>query len=505
MNQTKKRLSIINLAISITDIETIQLQVLKLGLLQTDLKIQEIITALQAENYAQAQGLITLYIEAPTDNVLQRTSQTKKPVMSTIDKTTIDEFQLFVTADKEEEKTKMDINDFYVDAFESRRDQSKEKEVIKEVDLNDFLDDALNIEPPQPKIEEEKQQKEKEKLFQEIDIDDFPNTTPDIKEKKQEKKESVTEIDINDFLNDTLQLGSTQAEGANFDTLLNIDSDDVLPNNITLDISDESRDTFFEISSQQGKESITTSDIPKDTFFDIEKTVIHETVTEKTMVQETLIKETTIEGFEEIEEVEQYREENIQEEETFFQDLKLTPDVQEEMKPSHYKAIPYIAQKLESMKKQYPPVEAAYENFSTVELLLEKISQSTYTEAEIEETLTYIKKLIEERDYGQAAQLLLICAATESRFAQFMLARELYKGTLLKKNIPEAFSLINALAMDDYPEALCDLGQFHENGIGTKKDTKRAKALYKEAMDLGIKRAESHYARLQKRRRGFFN
>jgi len=144
MNQTKKRLSIINLAISITDIETIQLQILKLGLLQTDLKIQEIITALQAENYAQAQGLISLYIETPTENVLQRTSQTKKPVMTTVDKATIEEFQLFVTADKEEEKTAVDINDFYVDAFESRRDQSKEKEVIKEVNLDDFLSDALN-------------------------------------------------------------------------------------------------------------------------------------------------------------------------------------------------------------------------------------------------------------------------------------------------------------------------------------------------------------------------
>ena len=60
MNQTKKRLSIINLAISITDLETIQLQILKLRLLMTDDKIQEIITALQDENYAHAQSLIKI-------------------------------------------------------------------------------------------------------------------------------------------------------------------------------------------------------------------------------------------------------------------------------------------------------------------------------------------------------------------------------------------------------------------------------------------------------------
>jgi len=496
MNQTKKRLSIVNLAISITDIETIQLQILKLGLLQTDLKIQEIITALQAENYAQAQGLIGLYIETPTENVLQRTSQTKKPVMTTVDKTTIDEFQLFVTAGKEEEKTTVDINDFYVDAFESRGDQSKEKEVIKEVNFDDFLSDALNIEPPQPKIEEQKQQE----VFQEIDIDDFPDNTPDGEREPQETKETVTEIDINDFLNDALQVETAQANSVNFDALLNIDSDDVLPRNITLDISDDSHDSFFETPGEKKKESIDISHIPKDTFFDIEETVIHETMAEK-----TLIKETTIEGFQESEEVEHPIEENRQEEETFFKELKPAPEVQEEMKPSHYKAIPYIAEKLESLQKQYPPVETTYENFFTVENLLKKISQEAYSEAEIEETLTYIKNLIEKKDYSQAAQLLLICAATESKFAHFMLARELYKGALLTKNIPEAFSLINALAMDDYPEALCDLGQFYENGIGTKKDKKRAKELYKEAMDQGIKRADAHHDRLRKHRRGFFS
>lgn len=488
MNQTKKRLSIINLAISITDIETIQLQILKLGLLQTDLKIQEIITTIQAENYAQAQGLITLYIEAPTENVLQRTSQKKRPAMTTAEQTTIDEFQLFVTEDKEE-KTTIDINDFYVDAFETRRNQPKKKETIKELNLDDFLSDALNIESPQPKAEE------KQKLFQEIDIDDFLNTTPHKEDGTQEIKETITEIDINDFLSNTLPVATTQAKSANFDALLNIDADDVLADNITVNISADINDSFFETSSQEEKEPIDTSDIPKDTFFDIEETVIHETVTEKSLTQEILVKETIIERFEEIEEVEQIVEKNIQEEETFFQDIK----------PSHYKAIPYIAQKLESMQKQYPPVEAAYENFSTVENLLKKISQEAYTEAEIEETLNYIKKLIEDSDYSQAAQLMLICAATESKFAQFMLARELYKGALLKKNVPEAFSLINTLAMDDYPEALCDLGQFYENGIGTKKDKKRARELYKEAIGLGIKRADAHHARLQKRRRGFFN
>lgn len=490
MNQTKKRLSIINLAISITDIETIQLQVLKLGLLQTDLKIQEIITALQAENYAQAQGLITLYIDTPTENILQRTSQKKKPVTTESDKTTIDEFQLFVTEDKDEKTTAIDINDFYVDAFESREDQSKEdqskeKEVIKEVNLDDFLNDALNIEPPHPIKAEEKE------VIQEIDINDFFKHGSEAQNSPKQSEESIRGIDINDFLNDALQIEKSverpQSKSADFDALLNIDSDDVMATNITLDISDTSNDTFFRSENLQEKESIDTSDIPKDTFFDIQ-----EPITEKLYENERK------------EEIEQFTEKKREKEETFFHDVKPALEVQEETNPSDYKAIPYIEQKLENMKKQYPAAEEDYKEFSTVENLLKKISREAYTEEEIVETHTYIKKLIEEAQYSHAAQLLLACAATESKFAQFMLARELYKGTVLKKNIPEAFNMINTLAMDDYPEALCDLGQFHENGIGTKKDIKRARELYKEAMELGIKRAGAHHARLRKRRRGFF-
>ena len=97
MNQTKKRLSIINHAISITDVETIQLQVLKLAPLKTDQKIQEIVTAIQAENYAKAQGLINAYIEAPTENIIQRTSQEDKNMINQEDQAIIDEFDLFIT------------------------------------------------------------------------------------------------------------------------------------------------------------------------------------------------------------------------------------------------------------------------------------------------------------------------------------------------------------------------------------------------------------------------
>jgi len=81
MNQTKKRLQIINIAISLTDIETIQLQILKLAALRSDPKLQEIIAGLQAQNYAQTQALITKYIETPMEEIVQRTPQNDQEII----------------------------------------------------------------------------------------------------------------------------------------------------------------------------------------------------------------------------------------------------------------------------------------------------------------------------------------------------------------------------------------------------------------------------------------
>ena len=478
MNQTKKRLSIINLAISITDIETIQLQILKLGLLKTDEKIQHIISMLQAENYAQAQGLITTYIETPTENVLQRSSQEKKHIITKEEQSTIDEFQLFVTPDENEEKVTIDIND--------------------------YMSDDLHT----------------------------PTAKPMSKEKKRESIEKIEEIDINDFLSVAPVTPTKQPETNAFDSLLNIDVNDVLTDNIDLNISYAEDDNFFALPRQEKKANNPTSDIPKDTFFDLHDEEISESKVESiddlnnTLMQNTTVEKTEIKTEEvaaeetlvftqdeplqkDLLQEDDRLQENILQEKTSPEEnlpKDLTPSVtsHEKTAPTHYKSIPYIAQKLESMNTQYPSSYSSHEPFSALSELLTKISQEKFTEDEIEETLIHVRKLNEDQQFSQAAQLLLVCAATPSPFAQLILARELYKGVVLTQNIPQAFILLNALSMDDYPEALCDLGQFYENGIGTKKDKKRAQELYKDAMDLGIRRAGTHHARMQKSRKGFF-
>ena len=72
------------------------------------------------------------------------------------------------------------------------------------------------------------------------------------------------------------------------------------------------------------------------------------------------------------------------------------------------------------------------------------------------------------------------------------------------QNIPEAFEHIYSLAMEDYPEALCDLAQFYEHGIHVERDKRKAEQFFKEAADFGIKRAQEHYERIEKQNRGFF-
>ena len=397
MNQTQKRLSIIKLAISITDIETIQLQVLKLSPIKTDNKIQEILTLLQSGSYAQAQGLITTYIDSAPDAILQRTSQVMKPVVTEEEQSIIDEFKLFVTPSNHDSKT-------------------------AEVDINEY---------------------------------------PSIDVKITKAKHTV-----------------------DYNALLNLGADDVLQDNIDIDIShgkekSQIADKFFEETAVSEVPLLKETDIQKDTFFEDFAEDPIDTPHEDPLELE---------------------EEPSTEEELTDSD---NAPVSKEPIAISYKAMPHITQKFITMKKRYPLIQTDYETFDTLDSLLNKITQEGYTENEIEEMIGYIQKLVEKTEYTQAAQLLLVCAATESKYAQFMLARELYKGKVLEKNIIEAFTLMNTLALDDNPEALCDLGQFYENGIGTSPDLMKAEGLYKEALDLGIKRAKKHHARLKKHNRGF--
>ena len=392
MNQTQKRLNIIKLAISIGDNETVQLQLLKLAPLKSDVKIQEIIRDLQAENYAKAQALITEYIETPPEEILQRTSQ--EEISPEDEEAIIEEFDLFRV---HPEPTSSDTDLFTPEASSPNNDD----ESPVESDLDSLLS---------------------------LTGDDILTDAPDI-------KQTISSYDEDDFFR--------------LDERVPMPSD-----------AEENDDDFF----QTAQEVPLSSDEDK-----------HEALNESFEKQETVSEAPRI------------------------------PEPSQEEVVMIYEPIPYIDQKLRTMQTQYPPLKEPEGSYPAVDAWLIKISNEGYTEKEVEETIAYIQQLKEKGQIAEAAQLLLISAATQSKYAQFMLARALFKGDVLQQNLPEAFTLINRLAMDeDFPEAICDLGQMYENGIGIDKDKQRAEELYKEAMELGIKRAAGHYERVHRANKSFF-
>jgi hypothetical protein len=172
----------------------------------------------------------------------------------------------------------------------------------------------------------------------------------------------------------------------------------------------------------------------------------------------------------------------------------------EEEGTTRHPPISYISQKFRNMIHQFPPVDQEGEIPEEVERMQKKISSEGYTEEEIEAFLRHYQEYKEEGKRTEAAMILLLAAATESKFAQFLLARELFRGEIIEEDHAEAFTQINTLADQNFAEAICDLGQFYEHGIGIGKDRQMALLLYEEAAEMGIARAQKHFERLKNSR-----
>ena len=165
-----------------------------------------------------------------------------------------------------------------------------------------------------------------------------------------------------------------------------------------------------------------------------------------------------------------------------------------------YPPISYIEQKYRNMFHQYAPKEESDVLCEGVEEILRQIAETGYSERDMERFLLRYREHKERGDLVCSAQILLAAAATESKFAQFLLARELFTGDIIEQNHAEAFTQINSLAEKGFAEAICDLAQFYEYGIGIGKDRKMALLLYEEAQEMGVERAARHVERLKKGR-----
>ncbi|MBN2721710.1 MAG: sel1 repeat family protein [Campylobacterales bacterium] len=386
MNQIKKRLEIIKLAIFMTDAETIKLQLLKLEPFEDDEQINEIISLLRQKQYGQAQALIDLYNEEEIKSIyedpkLQTEEDSIEDIRHTLSlsKPLDDEFQLF---------------------------KNHHARISPQSNTNDN-----NIYPTQ------------QYAFANINFDQSDDKI--IKIQIDKDKETVNtygsnliqEMQNNDIDNQFI----SPIEGNNMDTQ-------------TYKINDLENNTKEQ--DEQDKEILT------------DKTKSHDT--------------------------------------------------------KQYSAIPDIISNFQNMALSYLDKEINVFHKS-VTSWMEHIAKIGYTDKGIFNMLTYMQKLKNLKNHDEASQLAIVFGATNSNFGKLIFARELYKGELLKKDDNKAFELIKELASQNCAEALCDLGQFYEHGIGTQKDIKQAEFCYKQAIELNLDRAQNLYHKIRKNKKGFFS
>ena len=169
-----------------------------------------------------------------------------------------------------------------------------------------------------------------------------------------------------------------------------------------------------------------------------------------------------------------------------------------------YSPIPHIEQKFRQAFILFPPNKESEVWIEEVIKFLKYISANSYTEKDVKTFLDEYEFYLSKNDIARAAQVLLLAAVTDSKFAKFLLARELFNGRVLKRDLKKSFTLMKQLANEFYPDAICDLAQFYEFGIGVPKDKKIALKLYEKAFELGVDRATKHINRI-KESKGFLS
>ncbi|MBN2768081.1 MAG: SEL1-like repeat protein [Campylobacterales bacterium] len=190
MNQIKKRLEIIKIAISMTDSETIRLQLLKLEPFEIDPKLDEIIDLLKIKNYAQAQYLISEYIN-PT-KIIEEESENKKEDSREITRektytqkkhSIIEEFQIIMPSSKDEDEDE-DDKDIEENPYQ---DITPAHKVLLEA-----MEDEENEQYLEPNIEEDIEIDEEE-IPQEYDENEVPQKENNKYDVEYEEYEEITE------------------------------------------------------------------------------------------------------------------------------------------------------------------------------------------------------------------------------------------------------------------------------------------------------------------------
>nr|MBL0721395.1 sel1 repeat family protein [Sulfurovaceae bacterium] len=472
--------------------------------------LQNILVVLDDENYAQASNLINRYIHGSYDNDI---SEEKLALL---------------------EEQSLDLDKKIKDMRDELLKQDKEKKIVLSKKYKDIEEEELinkfglfrekgreAIYNPVAKDEMIAMEKEINKIDKVIEHKNIIPSTADIMASFNSIKDDIpikaSIMDPSIIYPTTLSKEEELIEVDNTSEQFYKPSEDdlVLPSNISNSEEleekqkinkDDEVEVIFTPSSDKIEEEDLIDLVEEDKIL---KESIEEAIKEDVLLNQIIDKKKKkiLEPAIEDEHLKQlFSQDKIEEENRRLEDERVAHEIEEKErleKGTKYEPISYIDQKLRNMLNQYPQIEETPECFESEERLLYKISLEGYSEKDIEDVVKDIKILKGEGNIAEASHLLLTIATTESLYAQFTLARELYQGNILVRDLPEAFTQINYLAMEEYPEAVCDLAQFYEHGIGIKRDRKRALGLYADAEDLGVTRAREHYDRLDEELKGF--
>jgi len=507
MEEITIRFEIVRLAVKVHDNVTIAIQAQKLGELSIDEHLTEIVSLLESKNYRQAIYLMKGYVASLDDSFFKEPSPIRPPRRDT---DTREESQsLFDIMQPTKEKT---IN---LDDMLRMTEEGIEKPVeYKEPEIGAYDYVALakkeleakratrSKEPKLKLLDEEQMKIDKKDVYLESEnlIADLDNSqevdTESIEEMLSVNHNSDEDDNYFDITNDK-KISEEKSEKPLSYSIDDINHDDDDLYSSTTEIEPEEAPVETEELEDRVKEMEKETALAKDTQFDIlqnQSTEVDELPTEELPIEDSEIRlEIEDETIEDEDTIEEVLEEELSEE---LNDAA-PEEVRETKIYKRYPPISYIDQKYRNMKHQYPQIEESEDGTPfEIEMLLGKVATDGYTDEDIIDAIVFFQKAKDEGHKSEAAQMLLLVAASESKHAQLMLARELFKGDVLELDYAEAFTQINRLAEQDYPEAICDLAQLYEYGYGIKKDKKTAIMLYEEAIELGVDRAQKHYDRL---------
>ncbi len=457
MNQIKKRLEIIKIAIFMSDDETIRLQLLKLEYFQENEQLDKIVDLLKHKSYGQAQVLITEYLDDSKTANTKDIEEENDDFSNSESKSIVDEFGMLKSSSLSS-KHGLQSTNLNIQQGKTKDNITSYVAGCKDYELSS---DEIEKIPSKKQIPHNTHPKEK------VDFSDIFTTTKN--SKADAPKEKIVKEE------------KSQIEPA--------------------------EDEHTEIQEPtEILETTKATEIPEITeateITEPELTEIQEPV-EATEI-DTEDKESENENLEDVLEILINADS-----ETIDANLNINNEEDLENKETNS---PY--------DKKYPPVSDIFHKFQNIALFyvsdknytlhkssanwMHRISKVGYKEIEILKISKYIQKLKEEKEYNEAIQLALICCATESNLGKLIFARELYKGDMVEQDHIKACEMTKELALLDYPEALCDLGQYCEHGIGTKKNLEYALHFYKKSYDLGLERANILYKNLKKNK-GLFS